>query len=103
MTQINELENQIKEELPCCTKEEHGKQSSAEKPKRDKFIGVCIVIAAVILGGSWIYNSDFKNKSPEIANAKIVAELERVVLPAQGVTLPAVWEILVSKCLTRVL
>lgn len=55
------------------------------------FLGICIITAAVIVGGAWIYTAQFKNVNPETANAKTVAELEKVVVPDEGIVLPVTW------------
>ena len=90
-TTKTELENHIKNEMPCCDEPKSIPEIPAGQPKKDRFLGACIVIAAIIVGGVWIYTSQLKNINPEIANAKTVAELEKTIIPERGVTLPIVW------------
>ena len=88
-----EIENQIKNEMPCCdeSKSTSTPAISTVQPKKDYFLGICIIIAAVILSGTWVYTADFKNITPEAVNAKIIAVLEKTILPEKGVILPVTW------------
>src|SRR3989344_4774380 len=56
-----------------------------------RFLGVCIIAAAIIVGGAWVYTVRLGNMNPAAASAKTLAELEKVVAPEKGVALPAVW------------
>lgn len=60
---------------------------------KERFLGVCIVIAALIIGGTMIYTSRFKVKvaNNSVLTAKVLADLEKAVLPAQGIILPVQW------------
>ena len=81
----------------CCHEPDVETKTSIEDqteplPKNQyRFLGICIVIASVIVGGAWIYTVQLKNVNPEMANAKIIAGLEKVVLPENGVVLPVRW------------
>src|SRR3989344_6635836 len=81
----------------CCHESEVetkiGIESQASRPPKNqyRFLGIYIIVAAVIIGGTWIYTVQLKNENPEIANAKIIAELEKTIIPEDGVTLPVVW------------
>lgn len=59
--------------------------------EKDKFLSISIMAAALIIAGAWIYTGSQKPNITEAADAKILANLERAVLPAKGVKLPVVW------------
>lgn len=71
----------------CCHSDE--KQPENPKPKKDIFLGGCIIAAAAILGFSWVAAMKAGNSSPDYD--KDFAALEKIVLPAKGVTLPVRW------------
>ena len=81
----------------CCHEPEAETKTSIEgelepSPKNPyRFLGICVVVASVVIGGTWIYTAQLKNVNPEIANAKIIAGLEKIVLPESGVVLPVRW------------
>lgn len=88
------IEKQIEESLSC---EEH---ASAEKKKwwklrkDDHFLGVCIIIGALIISATWIYvdrSNTTATSGPKVLSAKEAAKLEKTVLPAAGVALPVRW------------
>ncbi len=56
-----------------------------------QFLGVSMIISALILGGTWIYTNQSKLVATPTADAKTVAELSKAVLPVKGVTLPVKW------------
>lgn len=75
------------EEVPC-----YGQlQPPTEQRKKDRFLGVCIIIAAMIIGGTWIYATQLKKINPEIARDETSAKLKREVLPESGFALPIIW------------
>lgn len=90
MNTKTELENHIKEEMPCCDEPKTLSPSTSPAGK-DRFLGICIIIGAVIIGGAWVYTAQLKNVTPETANAKTIAEWEKIVLPEKGVALPVRW------------
>jgi uncharacterized protein HemX len=59
-------------------------QMSIVSSSKDTFLGVCVIVAALIIGGVWIYVDDVKNVSPEMADAKLIADLEKTILPDKG-------------------
>src|SRR3989344_8873416 len=74
--------------------------SSAEgaaAKERDYMIPASIIIAALLIAGSWIYTTGVKNAPAEKVvlgsnqSVPAVADLESAVLPANGVVLPAKW------------
>jgi len=75
------MDDQIKTEL----------ENQIGPVNRDRFLGVSIIVAALIFGGAWVSSVKFKNTSPEMANTKVVAELEKFVIPEKGVILPVKW------------
>src|SRR3989344_6117951 len=81
----------------CCHEPEAETKTSIEgelEPSTKnpyRFLGICVVVASVVIGGTWIYTAQLKNVNPEIANAKIIAGLEKIVLPESGVVLPVRW------------
>lgn len=81
----------------CCHETETETKTGIEgetkqSPKNPyQFLGICIVVAAIVVGGALIYTGQLKSANPEVANAKITAELEKVVLPKSGVVLPVRW------------
>ena len=58
--------------------------------KKNYFLGICIVIAASIIGGALVFSTRFEVNGGNIS-AKAMAELEKTVLPYTGVTLPVTW------------
>lgn len=58
---------------------------------KEKFLGISSIIAAVVIGGAWIYIANPKNMESEASNAKTLAALEKIVLPEKGVVLPVKW------------
>ena len=80
----------------CChepgEKKVGADSKEGSRPKKSYlFLGISIVVASVIIGGTWIYTVQLKNINPAIANAKIIAGLEKIVLPENGVVLPVTW------------
>ena len=65
-------------------------EESLPNVKKDHFLGTCIVIAALIIGGALVFMSGFKVNTG-VATAKTVAKLEKIVLPDKGVALPISW------------
>lgn len=88
MEHKTKLEEQIKDELPCCDEPETA-VPSLRNISNEKFLGVSMIVAALLIGAAWIYTSAPRSMGPE--NAKILAALEKVVLPERGVTLPVRW------------
>lgn len=62
-----------------------------EQTKKDKFLGTCILMAAIIIGGVWLYTARFQGPDSKVTDTKLVAALEKAVLPVQGVALPIKW------------
>lgn len=58
---------------------------------KDNFLGISIIVSALIIGGAWIYTVQLKNANPQEANVKAIAKLEEAVLPSRGVVLPVEW------------
>jgi len=61
--------------------------------KKDS-IALSIIISSILLSGTWIYTSGSKSNAPQkntTQNKTQISSLEKQVLPAEGVTLPAVW------------
>ncbi len=81
----------------CCSEagaipEEAGEQSQNEQSlNKQRFLGICIVIAAVIIGGAIIYTSRFNIADKSVLSAKVLAALEKTLLPDKGVLLPVKW------------
>jgi len=65
-------------------------QSSPGPANRDRFLGVSIIIGALIIGGAWVY-SQSSGANPETFNAEIIAKLGKNVLPEKGVVLSVKW------------
>ena len=42
----------------------------------DRFLGICLVIASVIMSSTWLYTTQFQGATTEVASAKTIAELE---------------------------
>src|SRR3989344_220659 len=61
------------------------------KKQSYKFIGICIVVSATIIGGSIMLSSRLKPTGGEALSAKALAKLEQTITPNQGITLPAIW------------
>ena len=57
---------------------------------KDRFLGICIVIAGVLVAGAVIFTSRFP-VSEGTLSAKALANLEQEVLPENGVVLPITW------------
>ncbi len=79
----------------CCheTKTEKKNKTKAKaesQPNRSYFLGICIVIAAVIVGGALVFATRSKVDSGKLS-AKALAALEKTVLPEKGVILPVKW------------
>ena len=66
-------------------------QSFAGLLGREQFLGVSIVIGAVIISGTWIYTTQSKDINSATIDAKTMAKLEKEVLPKEGVVLPVNW------------
>lgn len=66
-----------------------------QKPQnKNRFLGICIVAAAVIIAGTLLYTSRLSvpgDKTAGTLTAKVVAELEKSVLPDKGIVLPVKW------------
>lgn len=91
-----QIKTQIENNMPCCAY--HNDNENAERgdknqpqPEKDKFLGICILVAASIIGGVWLYTARFQSTSSKVADTKLMASLEKVVLPAQGIALPVKW------------
>ncbi len=95
MSEEKELEKKIEEEMPCC----HEGGGLAEKTdipgvskiKKDRFLGTCVLVAAAIIGGAWVYTAQIKDASSGGLSEKEIANLEKKVLPKEGVRLPVNW------------
>ena len=67
------------------------------KLSKEYFLPASIVITALVIAGAWIYTMGLKDKMQQKINIAsnqgetLVSELEKKVLPSQGVTLPVVW------------
>ena len=57
---------------------------------KNYFLGICIVIAAAIIGGALLFTLRFKVPD-DILSAQAVAELEKTIIPDTGVVLPITW------------
>ena len=57
---------------------------------QNKFLGVCIVIAAIMISGTLLYTSRFKI-SDRTMSTKSASDLEKQIIPDKGVTLPITW------------
>jgi|SRR3989344_5832152 len=63
-----------------------------QKPQgKSHFLGICIIIAAVILGGSVIFSSRSEITGGQALSDQSLAEIEKVVIPDKGVILPIKW------------
>ena len=71
------MENEIVEAIP-------------QKPDHSRFLGVCILIAGVLIAGSVLYTSRVP-VSKGTLSAQALAKLEKQVLPPEGVVLPIAW------------
>ena len=64
---------------------------------KEQFLGISIIIGAVIISGTWIYTTQSKDTNPATIDAKTIAKLEEEVLPEKGVVLPVSGEIWVNR------
>lgn len=90
----NELDNKIKDELPCCIEQEHKPKKIWAKistANENRFLGVCILIAAVMVSSTWAYTSTVENTGRTKVDGWTIAKLEKTVLPEKGVSLPVKW------------
>lgn len=67
------------------------KKSFWENFKKPNFLGICILISALIISGTIVYTARDKNTGPKVADAKTIAKLEKMVLPPGGIELPVRW------------
>ena len=74
--------------------EDIGPNEISEKPAKSqnnfKFLGISIIIASVIIGGSIVLGPRFK-PSDGALSAEAIAKIEKVVIPEKGVVLPVIW------------
>ena len=68
-------------------------RTSTEAKKDNPYLlPVAIIVASVLISGSWVYNSRYPSTASSEGNARAAASaLVGKVLPADGVRLPAVW------------
>ena len=69
-----------------------------QPPKKDHFLGMSILVSAIILAGAWIYTTGLKANNAlqretavSDSNKTSVSTLEEKVLPSEGVVLPVTW------------
>lgn len=69
--------------------------ASIQLSANDNYLGACIVAAAFIIAGAWVYTSGPRNAPvPALRNTaqkQEKSELEEKVLPSEGVVLPVKW------------
>ena len=65
-------------------------EENVPKVNKDRFLGICIVIAAVLITGTIIFTSRFPVANGALS-AKAIASLEKAVLPEDGIVLPVSW------------
>ena len=59
---------------------------------KSNFLPASILIAALIIGGAWVYTTKLKTVVlPANLDEAAVAKLEQKIIPAQGVVLPVSW------------
>ncbi len=64
----------------------------AIKIAKDKFLPASILIAALIIGGAWVYAARLRTAVlPVGLDEAATAKLEQKIIPPQGVTLPVSW------------
>lgn len=87
------IEQQIEESLPCCEGEKPSKKMKPfwKRFEKEHFLGVCILLGALVVSGTLFYTRQSQNSGPKVADAKTIAKLEKVVLPSDGVILPVKW------------
>lgn len=77
----------------CCNETET--EPVLEKIIKQKsplfFFGICIVVASVIVGGTIVYTSQPKDAANATPSSQVSADLEKTVLPSQGIILPVAW------------
>ncbi len=62
------------------------------KVEKDNFLPASILIAAIIIGGAWIYAARLKTAaSISGLDEAAMAKLEQKIIPSQGVVLPVSW------------
>ena len=78
---INDLDNNLE-----IKKEEAIK-------KKDYLLQGSIIIAGLLISGSWVYSSTLQYFKPSesVQNQKTIEKLQETVLPTEGVTLPVRW------------
>src|SRR3989338_10957752 len=78
---INDLDNNLE-----IKKEEAIK-------KKDYLLPGSIIIAGLLISGSWVYSSTLQYFKPSesVQNQKTIEKLQETVLPTEGVTLPVRW------------
>ena len=97
---MDENQNQINNFQNSNPQDESLVSASEEKPvKKDYFLGICILAAALIVTGAWVYDAAVsKNGDRLVADSdRLTAELTKKVLPASGVVLPVKWNNLGAK------
>ena len=76
-------------------------EKDAREPKKDSQLSTSILIAAIILAGTWIYTTSPKNTGDSLQSNSTqntgVSSLEEAVMPSDGVVLPVSWGNLGSK------
>ncbi len=73
-------------------------QNTEGEKNKDYFLGVSVLISAIIIAGAWIYTTGLKNSN--VQQASVVSSslktregsLEEQVLPSEGVVLPVRWD-----------
>ncbi|MEK7154194.1 MAG: hypothetical protein AAB792_01415 [Patescibacteria group bacterium] len=59
---------------------------------KDKFLPASVLIAALIIGGAWVYAAKLKTAAlPADLDKAAMAKLEQKIIPPQGVVLPVSW------------
>ncbi len=61
------------------------------KPDHSRFLGICVLITGVLIAGAVLYTSRFPIATQGTLSAQAMANLEKQVLPPDGVMLPVTW------------
>ncbi len=87
------MENQIKPE-----EELKSLETTEKKPPDDKMLSLSIVLAALIIAGTWVYTSGYNSTSFKKLGGNVLpkdggslTQLEDAVLPLEGIVLPVKW------------
>ncbi len=76
---------------------ENENQLPEEISKKDYSLSMSVVVIIFIIAGAWVYTAGLKEKMQQKENAisnwngTATSELEKIVLPSEGVVLPVVW------------